>query len=148
MAEIMAVLDSGLPRIFATLLFKFLDRNLLIGLGDNCVSPEHSCRLPASDGHDDRLSYASATQSTRGASPKIVNDLADVANATAATLTLCCYGCFPAVAADHLSPALIARFRHALRKSRTGLLPSRVSRKSSGPLRAAACFTIRRRRPS
>jgi len=41
MAEITAVFESGLSRIFATLLLKFLDRNLLIGLGDNRVSAEH-----------------------------------------------------------------------------------------------------------
>jgi len=88
MAEITAVLESGLPRIFATLLLKFLDRNLLIGLGDNRVSAEHSGRLPASDGHDDRLGHASTAQSTRSASPKIVHDRADGTRATAATLAL------------------------------------------------------------
>ena len=99
----MAVFESGLPRIFATLLLKFLDRNLLIGLGDNRVSAEHGGRLPASDRHDDRLGHASTAQSTRSASPKIVDDLADVTKATAATLTLCCDDGLPAVAADHLS---------------------------------------------
>jgi hypothetical protein len=81
MAEIMAVLESGLPRIFAALLLKFLDRNLLIGLGDNRVSAEHG-GLPTSDGHDDRLGYASTAQSARSASPKIVYDLAHVTKAT------------------------------------------------------------------
>jgi hypothetical protein len=47
--KLMAVIESGLPRIFATLLLKFLDRDLLIGLGDNRVSAEHGGRLPASD---------------------------------------------------------------------------------------------------
>jgi hypothetical protein len=64
---------------------------------------EFSRRLPASDRHDDRLGHASTAQSTRSASPKIVDDLADVTKATAATLTLCCDDGLPAVAADHLS---------------------------------------------
>jgi len=76
MAEIMAVLESGLPRIFAPLLLTFLDRGLLIRLGDNRVSAEHCGRLPTSNGHDQRLGHASTAQSTRSASPKIVHDLA------------------------------------------------------------------------
>jgi len=62
MAGIMAVLDSGLSRILATLLLKFLDRDLLIGMGNNRVSAEHGGRLPTSDGHDHRLGHTSAAQ--------------------------------------------------------------------------------------
>ena len=40
---------------------------------------------------------------TRSASPKIVDDLADVSKATAATFAPCCDDGLPAVAADHLS---------------------------------------------
>jgi hypothetical protein len=67
MAQVMAILESGLSINFATLLFKLLDRNLLIGLAiarwRNIVAVfQHPIEILTD------LAPATATQTTGGSS--------------------------------------------------------------------------------